>query len=224
MKYSIIILILLIMPSAYAWNWNTHQHIMEYVYLNLPPEKKLELNLTKLLDGAIIPDRDFKDHRNHHYPDSLEKAQNWLNNDTDLSLSIGIASHYITDSFVAPHNVMGESGAMHSKFENQVSNYYPKVECKDYNYTLEDLKIGTENAKDWDLWLKTKDKTIPEREVDQATKFLFSIVLKKLNVDCTGKTVVTETPYINTNKIILISLTIVIGLISLFIKKRSKFL
>ena len=170
MYFKLVIVLLLILPAVNAWKAETHKNIIEYVYLNLPIEQQERLNLTKLKEGAIAPDRDFKDFRNHHYPPSLNKAKLWLDNDTDLSYNLGVASHYIVDSFVAPHNIKGEKYSDHSNFESQVSSYYPSVECKDYGFSLEDLKFGTKNYQDWNLWLKTKNNNIPKREVDEASK------------------------------------------------------
>ena len=214
MYIKLFLILLLIIPTANAWKAETHKNIIEYVYLNLPEEVQAKLNLTILKEGSIAPDRDFKDFRNHHYPASLNKAELWLDNDTDLSYNLGVASHYIADSFVAPHNIKGEKYSDHSKFESQVSYYYPSIKCKDYNFSLEDLKIGAKNSKDWNIWLKTKNSNIPKREVDEATKFLFSIVLKKLNTTCsTLQTETIEKPYINKTKIIIISLVIIMGLL-----------
>ncbi len=208
----ILIILLILLPAANAWSWDTHQNIIEYVYLALPVEAQMKLDITKLKEGAVMPDKIFKDHRMHHYPESLEEARKWLNNDTDLSLNIGIASHYITDSFAAPHNIFGEDYNKHAQFENQVDKYYPNVECGNYGFKLENLKIATKNSQDWNLWLKTKDKNIPRREVDEAAKFLFSIVLPKLNVSCGIKTEAVEVPYFNKYKIIIIGLVSALGL------------
>ncbi len=208
----LIIALIILMPTVNAWSWDTHQNIIEYVYLSLPIETQIKLNLTKLKEGAIIPDKDFKDHKKHHYPASLKEAEKWLNNATDLSLSLGIASHYITDSFAAPHNIFGEDYKLHSYFENQVDNYYPKIECKDYNLELDQLSEATKNSKDWGIWLKNKDKRIPQKEVDESAKLLFSITLKKLNTTCGTKTSVEEVPYFTKNKILIIALVIILGL------------
>lgn len=213
----LIIILLILIPTVDAWSWDTHQNMIEYVYLSLPVETQMQLNLTKLKEGAIIPDKDFKDYKKHHYPYSLEEAEKWLNNDTDLSFNLGIASHYITDSFAAPHNIFGEDYKLHARFENQVDDYYPRIECKDYNFKLNQLSEATKNSKDWKYWLKTKNKEIPEKEVDEATKFLFSIILKKLNTTCGIKTEVIEVPYINKTKIFII---ILISMISLYIFKN----
>lgn len=223
MQIKILIFILLLIPSVSAWSWNTHQNIVEYVYLNLEPETQQQLNLTRLREGAVIPDKDFKDHRLHHYPKSLAEAEKWLNNDSDLSLNIGIASHYITDSFAAPHNILGEDYNQHAKFEKQVEYYYPNVECRDYNFSLNDLKISTKNSKDWDEWLKTKKKKLPQKEVDEATGFLFSIISKKLDAKCNViKTRFFEKPYLNKNKILIISIVLIASLC--IVKTSRKFL
>lgn len=206
------------MPTTYSWGAETHKNIVEYVYLSLSLEAQAQLDLEKLKEGAVMPDRDFKDFRKHHYPQSLEEAEKWLNGDGDLSLNIGIASHYITDSFSAPHTVSGENYHDHSKFEKQVTYYYPNVECRDYNFNLEDLKSTTKNSKDWKEWLENKNKKIPQQEVDEATKFLFSIVLGELNATCNNiKTEVITKPYINNGKIIAISIVL---LASIFLLKN----
>ncbi len=216
MKIVIVILVLLLIPTVNAWKWDTHQNIIEYVYLNLPLEVQQQLNLTKLKEGAVIPDRDFEDHRSHHYPNSLKEAEKWLNNNTDLSLNIGIASHYITDSYAAPHNIAGENYKQHAQFEKQVSKYYPSIECKDYGLSLKDLGKATKNSKDWDQWLKTKNKEIPQKEVDESTKMLFSIVLQKLDTTCINKTEIKEVSYFTKDKIIVILAITLIGLYFLY--------
>ena len=207
------LIILLITPSAYAWKFETHQNIIETIYINLPQENQQSLNLTKLKEGSIIPDKDFKDNKKHHYPYSLTEAQKWLNNDTDLSINLGIASHYITDSFVAPHNIKKESYNLHSMFENQVKSYYPMVNCNNQTFTLIDLSKGVKNSKDWYVWLKTKDKKIPEKEVDEGAQFLFSIILNKLSATCKNlQAEVKEIPYFTANKIIFSFIVLSIGL------------
>lgn len=206
------------MPAVHAWKADTHKNIIEYVYLNLPEEAQSRLNLEKLKEGAVMPDRDFKDFRNHHHPNSLREAQKWLNNNTDLSLNLGIASHYITDSFAAPHNIAGEKYSDHNYFEQQVRYYYPDSGCMDYGFNLDDLKIAVKNKKDWNLWLRTKDKTMPQREVEESTRFLFSIVLKKLNTTCgVNSASVVETKYITKRKLAMI-LTVFFG--GLYFLKR----
>ncbi|MBI2148833.1 zinc dependent phospholipase C family protein [Candidatus Woesearchaeota archaeon] len=212
MKYFILLIVLLLIPQVHAWKWETHQNIIEYIYFNLPIEAQQQLNITKLKEGSITPDKDFKDHKLHHYPKSLIEAEKWLNNDTDISFNMGIASHYITDSFAAPHNINGEDYKLHSAFENQVKNYYPNTKCYNYKLKIQDLSKGTKTSEEWKIWLKTKDRIIPEKEVDESTKLLFSIILNKLNLTCIKNTEIEEVSYINKRKIILISLVSLIGL------------
>lgn len=200
------------MPTTNAWKWNTHENMIEYIYLNLPLEKQQELNLTKLKEGSITPDKYFKDFKKHHYPPSLEESKKWLNNNTDISLNIGIASHYISDSFAAPHNIVGEEYKDHDKFEGQVNYYTSSMGCKDYGFKLEELRIATQTSKDWNFWLKNKDKKLPQKGVDQSTEFLFSIILNKLNTTCITKTKIEEIPFFNKKKIIIISIFILLGL------------
>ncbi len=210
---NIFIIMVLLLPVSYAWKAETHQNIVEYIYLSLPEDAQSKLDLEKLKEGSVMPDRDFKDFKKHHYPAALNEAHKWLNNGTDLSLNLGIASHYMADSFAAPHNIAGEKYSDHNYFEQQVKYYYPVSVCMDYGFKLENLGIGVNNKKDWDLWLKTKDKSIPENEVEESTKFLFSVILKKLNTACNDISVeVTEKKYFTKRKIILIFTALLAGL------------
>lgn len=209
----IFLIFLILIPESFAWKAETHQNIIEYIYLHLPEDTQMQLDLKKLKEGSVMPDRNFKDFKKHHYPDSLKEAEKWLNNNSDKSLNIGVASHYITDSFSAPHQVSRESYYDHSRFEGQVEHYYPDVECRDYGFSLDDLGKASKNSNDWAYWLKTKNKIVPQREVNDATKFMFSIILKELNTTCNNfNTKAVEKPYITRNKLIAITAVFVLAL------------
>jgi len=212
MKYTILFIILLLVPQVNAWKAETHQNAVEYVYYSMPLEIQQKLNLSQMKEGSVMPDAVFKDFTKHHYPDSLIEARKWLNNNTDISLNLGIASHYILDSYDAPHYIKNEDYNQHTAFESQVVYIAPNLACKNYNLKIEDISKGAKNSKDWYPWLKTKDKTIPQREVNQATEVLFSIVLDKMNATCINRTEVTEVPYFTKTKIIICCGILLIGL------------
>src|SRR3989344_4367570 len=145
MKKSILISLcfLTLLNAVYGWVWETHQMFAEKTYNSMPSDLREKLNLTAMKEGAIAPDKDFHDNIKHHYPPSYELALKWLNFSCDadcdynnIIYNFGVASHYISDSFVAPHYIAKEPSYLHSEFERQ--SYISKVKCYDYNLDLED--------------------------------------------------------------------------------------
>ena len=140
MKVSLLLIGLIFISG---WNFQTHQDIVESVYYSL--NNISYLNLTTLKYGAIVPDKVFRDHRLHSYPKSYINGLKWLNETknalknhdyNNASYAFGIATHYIADSFSAPHNIKGESSRLHAMYENQASVVYDYVNCKKYEYEL----------------------------------------------------------------------------------------
>ena len=193
-KEIIICIILLIIPlSTEAWDWNNHKAIMEKIYYSIPYEVQSKIDLEELKRGSIAPDKDFHDNRLHHYPESYNKTIYWLdltkeyikeNNYKNASYSFGVASHYISDSFVAPHYISGEDPKLHTKFEYQAST--PKTKCKkeEYNINKTLYKASIKNPNDWNLWLKTENKEIPQKEIEQASELIFPVFLDLFNTTC----------------------------------------
>lgn len=183
-KIIFLLIIIIISVNVNAWKDDTHMMFVENIYYSMPDEMQKTLNLSRMREGAVAPDKYFKDFKRHHYPDSLPLAKSWLNNKSDVSFSFGVAAHYISDSFVAAHNIPGENYNDHSYFESQVLYYRSLIKCKDYGFKLEDLKMGVKNKADWNPWLKSKDRNIPEKEVDEAMAFMYSIAVNYFNYTC----------------------------------------
>jgi hypothetical protein len=193
---SLIILCFLLFPSTEAWNWPTHKAIVQKVYYSFPLELTQKLDLELMEIGSIAPDKDFHDQRLHHYPPSYNKSQYWLDNlrnslkeedYENASYAFGVVTHYISDSFVAPHNIKGENPSDHSKFEKQVSTILTK--CKKNDYELNNsLYIASQNDKDWEPWLNSKDSKIPQKELEQTMKLIYSVALDEFNITCNTKT------------------------------------
>src|SRR3989338_934470 len=140
MKKIIAILCLLLISG---WTWQTHENIVEQALSSLNISDNI--NFTELKRGARAPDEIFKDFVNHHYPESYYKADKWISFSkghflygeyNNASYGFGVASHYITDSFSAPHSVSYESQELHSQFENQAKYYTPKTACLKEDYDL----------------------------------------------------------------------------------------
>src|SRR3989344_1639489 len=131
-KIFLILSILLLIPNVFAWNWFTHQEIGENVYNALPEDLQNKLNLEKIKEGTIAPDKDFKDNVRHHYPQSYNLTLHWLDvaknsletQDYDnASYAFGVATHYVSDSFSAPHYVKNEQNKLSSNNPRNNSNH-----------------------------------------------------------------------------------------------------
>ena len=230
-KITIIILCFLIIPSVSAWGWNTHQMFVEKVYDSMPLELQSKLNLSLMKEGAIAPDKDFHDNVWHHYPPRYNLSLKCLDFDchnecnyTDASYRFGVATHYISDSFVAPHNIRNEPSKLHSEFERQ--KYISKVKCNDYNLDLKkNLEIGSENSKDWGEWMLNKDEKIVNREVDQAMMLVYSVAFDKFDFKCAKLTKIEFMKGYFTKRNFIIGI-IFLGVIILtlyFLNKRFKY-
>ena len=232
----IIILILLIVPVS-AWNWDNHQLIVQTIYYRLDDQTQLKLNLSELEKGSLAPDKDFHDNVLHHYPPSYEKSITWLEQAevafnigdyNTASYAFGVAAHYISDSFSAPHNIAKEPSKLHSQFES------PKVvletPCLYQNYDLDqDLSKATENWKDWTPWLESRNEEIPKKEMEQSLELLFPIALDIFNAKCNKnnnqitsrgiyqETTIKKAPLVNKKAVIFL-----IILSSLFLVKKLR--
>ncbi|MBI5871607.1 zinc dependent phospholipase C family protein [archaeon] len=175
---------------AAAWNAETHKKIAENVYLGMEGMDGFNLSLMK--QGAIAPDFVFKDYTNHHYPESFAKMLNWMNisrrayheGNIDLaSYAFGVASHYISDSFVAPHYIANEDSNMHSKFENGAKI---SAGCKiKEDYALKG--INTSKMKnDWQLFLNGTEG-VASSELDDAQEAVYYLAGIAFGARCREK-------------------------------------
>lgn len=209
---------LLLAPSVLAWDYEGHELIVDYVYYSTDMQFK-GFNLSRLEEGAVAPDKVFRDQRRHHYPDSFSLALLWLNNNSDASFNFGVASHYMSDSFASPHYIKGEKYSDHASFERQARNIY--LECKAYNFDLEkDLKKGSSNYKDWKPWLISKSKNIPEKEINDAAKLVLSVAIKKFNLSCLNYTQVQGVEYVDYGSLKGIFIVLILSLLFLYFLNR----
>ena len=167
-----LIIFLLLMPSATAWLGTGHENIVILTYYQLDNNN---LNLSEMIRGSTDPDRVFHDTRNHHFPDSFPKSKKWLdqvkidikNKDfNNASYAFGVASHYISDSFAAPHNVEKEDSSKHSKYEKTANNFLVSG-CKNRSVLFDVLSNHTK-PNDWYNWINTNEKKIVYDNFNQA--------------------------------------------------------
>jgi Zinc dependent phospholipase C len=155
-----------------------HATVVDAVFDALPPEVRNNLKKNIMEDSSDDPDQKFKDMIKHHYPPSFKEATKWLKegkasyNNKDYehaSYCFGVASHYITDTFMAPHCVNHEPSKDHHDFEKAMEKIIPHANL--LNGDLKSLMIsGVERGqKDWKQWKKSKnDTSILQNEADMA--------------------------------------------------------
>ena len=179
-----------IMPAADAWSWKTHSDIVDVVYNGLPVDVQQKLNLNAMRDGSNDPDQIFKDFRYHSYPKSYGKAKMWLDkgktayykgNYNEASYDYGVASHYISDTFSAPHAVSGEDYNLHQEYEDQAKNLKPTA-----TYISGDLNTLMHNGYNqgsisWNEWLQTKNSAIIQKNLNTAASVSLSAIKDSIN-------------------------------------------
>ena len=177
-------------PASSAWSWDTHSQIIDTVYQGLPSEVGKNLNLEVMENASIVPDKVFNDKTYHSYPKSYQKAKTWLEkgksaydagNYQEASYDYGVASHYISDTFSAPHGVSKESSSDHSSYENQGSKLKPTA-----TYKTGDLKTLMENGYNqdgvsWNDWIQTKDTKIVQNNLNDAASVTLSAISNSIN-------------------------------------------
>ena len=191
--YTFLIIFIVFSLNVNAWNSYNHKALVDKVYYSLDFETQKNLNLSSMEEGSIVPDKVFHDVRLHHYPPSYNKSLFWLDkakidyrnkNYNEASDDFGIAAHYISDSFVAPHYISKEPGSLHSKFEN-IKDYRFKTECHDDKLDLEEnLIIGSKNKEDWGLWIVNQTYDLPKKEIEQSLYTLYPFALETFNSKC----------------------------------------
>lgn len=197
MKFSLIIITicLILAPVSSAWTWNTHSKIVDSVYHSLPSNIQSKLSLTAMRDGSNDPDEKFHDTRLHSFPSSYDQAKYWLNKGTtayksknykSASKYLGIASHYISDTFSAPHCVSGESSSKHTSYENAANKLTPQQTTM--SGSLYDLmKSGYSAGKyDWSNWLKTKNSYYIQKDLNKATSVSSKAIKSSLSLSSTS--------------------------------------
>lgn len=223
MRFYLLLLFLLLLSG---WRWDTHANLAEAGYHSLPLEVQKDLNLSLIREGAIAPDKDFHDQFYHRYPYSVELAGKWLD-DARLQFALkeydqagysyGVATHYLTDSFAAPHSVSGEPYALHSLFERQVDSYFPKAECTTGSLNLEDdlWDAAKKGHEDWFIWLDNRDRNIPRKEVENAVVLVYKAAHATFGTSCLQRTDVEDVKprFTKTSWALFVSALLTLGMI-----------
>jgi Zinc dependent phospholipase C len=168
----------------------THSDIVDAVYYGLPVDVQQKLNINAMRAGSNDPDEKFKDFRYHSYPKSYGKAKMWLDkgktaydngNYNEASYDYGVASHYISDTFSAPHTVSREAYSDHSNYEIQAKILKPTA-----TYIRGDLNSLMQNGYNqgvisWNDWLQSKNSAIIQKNLNTAASVSFSAIKNSIN-------------------------------------------
>ncbi|WP_245837429.1 MULTISPECIES: zinc dependent phospholipase C family protein [Methanobacterium] len=175
---------LLISPAA-AWSGQTHQTMASQIYNSLPLSVQHNLNLNEMKRGAVAPDNVFKDQTNHLYPKSYPKAVSWLKagrsayrsgNYKYASYCFGVASHYIEDTFSAPHCYVGETHNQHVAYEKQSNNMKPSVRYVSGTIRYIMSSGYLQGKKDMKTWLKTRSSSIVRKDLNSGASAAYSMI------------------------------------------------
>ena len=153
--------------------------------------------------GAAAPDKIFKDGKygNHKYPKSYKLAESWLKNGKTAyqegnynyaSYCFGVASHYISDSYVVTH-CANISKSDHRDYEKRSKEmkpsaiWYREDQFEEINFSVtghnESLKSKLAEAYKtgetrWDMWIEKRSMALVQLDLDTATTIAYNAIRK----------------------------------------------
>jgi hypothetical protein len=186
----LMIFLMILTPTSSAWSWDTHADIADAVYYGLPAEVQKNLDLEIMENASNDPDEIFKDYTYHSYPKSYGKAKTWLDkgktaydqwNYAEASYDYGVATHYISDTFSAPHGVSKESSSDHSSYENRAKKLTPVATYKSGDLNTMMQNGYNQDGTSWNEWLQTKSSDIIQNNLNEAASVSLSAVKDSIN-------------------------------------------
>jgi hypothetical protein len=183
-----LVAVFLNVSAVSAWDWNTHEEIIESNYHSLPADMQQNLDLKIMKKGSLAPDFIFFDFKYHSYPNSYQKSIYWLNKGQYYygkgdfyyaSYCYGVASHYIADSFSAPH-AAGVGGIQHVIYEAKASFLKPKMVQVKGNLNSTMYNGDLNDQKSWKIWIKTKNDSLIQEDLNQATGTSYNAIYSSI--------------------------------------------
>lgn len=218
-----LITLLFIIVFLVGWKGTVHISAVDSIYYSMPPSLKEKINLSLMETASIAPDRVYKDFASHKYPYSYNKTRllleqakrSYKNQDfNNASYSFGLASHYMLDSFDAPHYIVKETSKMHNEFESVSLNAF--VDCKNYDLPLSSMNYRESGKKDWTAWLETKNSSIQERELEAAMKLLYSSSIETFDFECSNDATTIEKSIIYPDAATILAFVFILALVLRF--------
>lgn len=195
-------------PVSDAWTWKTHSNIADTVYYGLPPEVQKNLNLQTMKDASNDPDEVFKDFVDHSYPHSYGKAESWLSKGkvaydkgyyNEASYDYGVASHYISDPFSAPHCVSKEKSSDHTKYEDQAKKLQPVATFKSNDLNTLMQQGHASGASSWNEWLQSKSSAVIQNNLNDGASAALSAIKSSINFQAPAQPVTNTEPQNTSN-------------------------
>lgn len=175
-------------PTAVAWTTVTHDDIVDVVYYSLPTDAQQNLSLEIMRSGSDDPDFKFFDFSYHHYPASYTKVDYWLyrgelaykNGDYEqASYSFGVASHYVSDSFCAPHCVSATTG-YHTLYEVQATLLTPQLTYKSGNLKTLMANGHLKGQYSWNSWMTNRDPSYVQADLNRAASACYVAINNRI--------------------------------------------
>jgi len=197
-----VLLLLALVPQAQAWEWATHRRVVEAAYEELPENIRARLSRDWIREGSTWPDR-YKyepdprygqTYPGHFQPEARGHAAYWLarargyyrNGDfEDASLALGIASHYIADACCLAHNPPhAYDWNLHAELESRAAGLWPERPEGIPNFDLQRVlvQIETDAPSKWKRWLQTRDTSILQEDLNDATSYTYNAWCQALDV------------------------------------------
>jgi len=176
----------LIISPVTAWEWTAHKKIVDEVYNNLPSDvqKNLKPYIAVMKEGSTYPDTISGDKVNHGYPGSYPRTNEWLDkgkvayekgNYKEAAWCFGVASHYISDTFSAPHCGWINDKDKYWQIGNELS---PKKHDFQYSNLNNMLKYGNERGKEsLAIWNKNEDRGIVQQDLNRGVSATYVAIL-----------------------------------------------
>src|SRR3989344_9092682 len=179
----LLVLIIFCFLFINGWNSQNHNMIVEKIYYSLSFQDQQRLDIGLMKEGSTDPDLEFHNTVLHHYPPTYELSLEWLkimnesygDNCSEFSYAFGVLSHYVSDSFSAPHNVAKEPSNIHNKLDS--TKHISKVKCYNYGFDLNKslYKASLQGKEDWTNYVLSYNKDIAKKEMDESIKLLYGI-------------------------------------------------
>jgi Zinc dependent phospholipase C len=175
-------------PAA-GWSMLTHYDIVDEVYHSLPSNFQEKLSLQNMRKGSIDPDIKFLDFKFHHYPATVIKENYWINkgkyyyklgNYNDASYCFGVATHYISDSFCAPHCESDSSIMFHSLYEIRAIFMIPHITFSKQNIDLLMFRGKQKGKESWNKWIINEDKIYIQKDLNRAASASYAAIKNSL--------------------------------------------
>ena len=192
----IFVLLLMFAPATSALGSTAHRGVARAAYDELPENIRARLNLSTILDGSTLPDRDRAKY-DHYATDATyvrSRASEWLERARgsygrsdfyEASLCLGIASHFISDAASLPHSIDGETPEEHDEFEGQGNLLQPErpvlISSFDWEENLRRYSEGASTK--WQQWLNTHDQSIVQEGIDLAASCTYNAWYRVLETE-----------------------------------------